>query len=246
MPLKTNLSRQAADFFAADKIAATIKMPAVSSVNLSRPSALTEQPSLDKGLLPSHKTEFFNSFTDKRKICFLVDCSGSMQGTFGRVRKELAESINSLLPEHYFSLIFFGSGRLFEFEDGLLVRASDKVKMSALAFIESIKPAGQTNAMQALQEAVRVCGGNSSVIYLLTDGFELTLQDTDRFAQQICNLLKTFAPQANVNTIGLWPQDEDFTLLKALASRTGGECVIIRENKSLAETDLQYTAGLNF
>ena len=218
----------------------------------------TEQPSLDNGLLPSHKTEFFDSFTDKRKICFLVDCSGSMQGTFGRVKKELADSINSLLPEHYFSLIFFGAGRLFEFEDGRLVRAADKAKTSAMEFVESIKPAGQTNAMQAMEEAVRVCdnGGSPSVIYLLTDGFELTSQDQDRFAQQICNLVKTFAPQASVNTIGLWPQDEDCKLLKALAARTGGECVIIKENmghhvgyptvENSADADLRYTADLKF
>jgi Mg-chelatase subunit ChlD len=172
-----------------------------------------------------------------------------MQGTFGRVKKELADSINSLLPEHYFSLIFFGAGRLFEFEDGRLVRAADKIKASAMEFIESIKPAGQTNAMQAMEAAVRVCdnGGSSpSVIYLLTDGFELTSQDQDRFAQQICNLVKTFAPQASVNTIGLWPQDEDCKLLKALASRTGGECVIITENKNSADADLRYTADLKF
>ena len=58
-------------------------------------------------LLPS-EVEMFSSNTQARKVCYVVDCSGSMQGVFERVREELRDSISSLEPDQYFYVIFFG------------------------------------------------------------------------------------------------------------------------------------------
>lgn len=180
----------------------------------------------------THRVEFFGSWTEKRKICYLVDCSGSMKGMFGRVRMKLAESIKSLLPDQYFYIIFFSGDRLFELGKGRLIRATEKSKSAAYDFIECIKPAGQTNVLAALEKAVRIRDSRRagpSVIYFLTDGFELTTEDTQGFLQNIKMLLKQFAPETKINTIGFWPQDNDREMLRKIAQLTGGEFVIIED-----------------
>ena len=91
---------------------------------------------------------FFGSFTERRKICYLVDCSGSMRGVFRRVRKELKESIGNLQRDQYFHIIFFGGGRLIEFSNGRLLRVTEKAKFSACDFIDSVEPVEQTNALE--------------------------------------------------------------------------------------------------
>jgi len=180
----------------------------------------------------SPRIEFFGSWTEQRKVCYVVDCSGSMQGMFGRVREKLTESIKNLQPDQYFNIIFFGSGRIFEFGDGRLVRATEQTKLAAYEFIKLVQPAGQTNALAALERAVQVrdsSGISPSIIYFLTDGFELTTEDAHRFNQKIANLLKRFAPTTKVNTIGFWPRSDDRQMLKTIAKQSGGECVFVAD-----------------
>ena len=191
--------------------------------------------SLPSSAISPSGIEFFGSWTDQRKVCYLVDCSGSMHGVFGRVREELAESIASLQPDHYFYIIFFGGGRLFEFGDGRLLRATPDAKSAAYDFIDSVQPAGQTNAMTAMERAVQICDGSGfspSIIYFLTDGFELTTEDTHQFIRKITNLLERFAPTTRINTIGFWPQTEDCKMLKIIAKQSGGEFVFVRDGGS--------------
>jgi len=202
------------------------------------PSLAKTRPS--RGVLPlqsseilPHRIEFFGSWTDQRKICYLVDCSGSMQGLLERVRRKLKESIASLQPDQYFYIIFFGNDKLFEFGDGQLVRATEQTKSAAYNFVDSVQPAGQTNAMAALQRAVAIrdSGGiNPSVIYFLTDGFELTTQDVYKFPQQVANLLERFAPTTKINVIAFWPRSEDRKMLETITKQTGGELVLIADD----------------
>lgn len=181
------------------------------------------------GILPN-RTGFFGSWTDRRKICYLVDCSGSMQGTFSRVRSRLKESIQSLQPDQYFYIIFFGDDKLIESGNGRLLRATQKAKLSAYDFIDSVQPGGQTNAMAALERAVKIRDGSGqdpSIIYFLTDGFELTSEDAQSFLRRTANLLERFAPTAKINTIGFWPQDDDRNMLEIIARQSGGEFVFV-------------------
>ncbi|MHC4666052.1 MAG: hypothetical protein ACYS9T_08870, partial [Planctomycetota bacterium] len=82
-----------------------------------------------------HTVDFFGSLTERRKVCYVVDCSGSMQGIFREVQKKLKESVENLQPDQYFCIIFFGGDKLFEFGDGRLLRATQKTKSAAYAFI---------------------------------------------------------------------------------------------------------------
>jgi hypothetical protein len=180
----------------------------------------------------SPRIEFFGSFTDLRKVCYLVDCSGSMQGVFGRVQRKLKESISGLQADQYFYIIFFGADKLFESGGGRLLRAGEKAKSSAYDFIDSIQPAGLTNAPAALERAVQIRDGRGispSVIYFLTDGFELTAKGTQIFSQRVADLLKRFAPSTRINTIGFWPQSSDRKMLEEIARQSGGEFVLISD-----------------
>jgi hypothetical protein len=155
-----------------------------------------------------------------------------MRGIFVQVRKKLKESIGKLQPDQYFYIIFFGGGRLFEFGNDKLLRATSKTKSAACDFIDSVRPAGQTNALVALERAVQIRDGSgsaASLVYFLTDGFELTIEDEQRFSQKIANLLARFAPRTRINTIGFWPQKGDRKMLEAVAKQSGGEFVLVTD-----------------
>jgi hypothetical protein len=218
--------------FSANQIFASAKPCLQNPGNFVKLASSTGRFSASSANLP-HRIEFFGSFTDERKVCYLVDCSGSMQGIFGRVRRELAESIRGLQPDQYFSIIFFGDGKLFEFGDGRAVRATKDAKSAAYDFIDLVQPAGQTNAMAALKRAVQISDSRAespSIVYFLTDGFELTTEDTRWFSQEVAEMLMRFAPATKINTIGFWPQSDDREMLKIIAGQSGGEFVFITDD----------------
>lgn len=198
------------------------------SRNLANPSFSADGLSLAGAGAFARAIEFFGSSTDKRKVCYLVDCSGSMLGVFGRVRTKLAESIARLQPDQFFCIIFFGGDRLIEFGGGSLVRATEQAKSAAFEFIDSVEPAGQTDALTALERAVQVrdrMGMRPGAIYFLTDGFELTTEGRQRFLHKTANLLARFAPGTSINTIGFCSLREDRKILSMIAEQTGGEFV---------------------
>jgi hypothetical protein len=208
---------------------------AVRPVSKDWPSLAKSSVSMSEISLPSSADlregiEFFGSFTDERKVCYVVDCSGSMRGVFGQVQKKLSESIRNLQPDQYFYIIFFGGDRLFESGDGELLRATEEVKSAAYEFIDSIQPAGQTNALAAFERAVQICDSmaqSAAVVYFLTDGFELTTENERRFSQKVAKLLAKFAPRTKINTIGFWPQGDDCEMLRTIATQSGGDFVLI-------------------
>jgi hypothetical protein len=180
------------------------------------------------------RIEFFGSFTDQRKVCYLVDCSGSMKGVFSRVRRELTNSIQNLQLDQYFYIIFFGGDRLIEIGDGRMIRATRQAKDAAYGFIDSVRPAGKTNALAALEKAVQIrdsAEASPAVIYFLTDGFDLTTEDTHRFVQKVANLVRRFAPTTKINTIGFWTQGDDREMLETIAKQSGGEFVFITDSQ---------------
>jgi hypothetical protein len=198
--------------------------------DLAKPSVSAGGLSLAGAGAVAHMVEFFGSSTGERKVCYLVDCSGSMRGVFGQVRTKLAESIARLQPDQFFCIIFFGGDRLIEFGDGCLVRATEQAKSLAFEFIDSVEPAGQTDVLTALERAVQVrdpMGMRPAVIYFLTDGFELTTDGQQRFLQMVANLMARFAPSTSINTIGFCPIRQDREILKVMAKQTGGEFIFI-------------------
>ena len=179
--------------------------------------------------LPSNNSvssvEFFGNRSYHRKICYIVDASGSMQGIFSSVRRNLKQSIQNLQPDQFFHIIFFGSGTLLHFDGTQLLRAAPKNKTAAYTFIDDITPAGTTNAMAALTTAMHLqdsLGKAPEMIYFLTDGFELSDQQSGEFLYQLLNVRKNLAPQTEINTIGFWAQPADCRLLREIAQKCNG------------------------
>ena len=170
--------------------------------------------------------DFFGSRTDRRWICYLVDCSGSMSGMFGWVRQQLKDSISRLQQDHYFRIIFFGNDKIFEFGEDNFIRANGKNKSLAYQYIDSVGPAGGANAIAALAKAIQTGESRGQVIYLLTDGFEL-VDGNISLEEQITDLLKNNAPGTQINTIGFWPQEQDRVMLETLAQKSGGEFILV-------------------
>ena len=194
--------------------------------DLSKIAEVSEQ-------LQSAQVEFFGSKAYQQSICYVVDCSGSMKGLFGLLRRNLKQSISNLQADQYFYVIFFGDGKIFELASGQMIRASNSAKSKAYEFIDSIKSKGKTNAFTALKRAVKIrdhCQKSPGVIYFLTDGFELAEDSVNVFISQTNTLLKKFAPQTRVNTIGFWVHRDDGKILKAIADKAGGESVFINED----------------
>lgn len=188
----------------------------------------------------SRKSDFFGSRTSRRRICYLVDCSGSMSGMFGWVQQQLRQSIENLEQDQYFYIIFFGNDRIFKFGDGKLVRASNKNKQAAFKFIDSVQPAGKADAFSALRSAIQTrdaAGSAPSLVYFLTDGFELAAENSNLSEQQITSYLKVYAPSIQFNTIGFWPQEQDRKVLEAMARESGGQFIIITDEYEKNDED---------
>lgn len=188
---------------------------------------------IEGGLLPgkfesSPLTEFFGSSTNLRKICYVVDASGSMQGRLGMVRRQLKDSIGKLEADQYFYIIFFRGDGLVESGNGVLVRATSKAKSRAYAFIDSIRFEGPTNAVNAIKRSmmIRDSGGQSAQqIYFLSDGFDFESEETPDFVGMVGNMRKRLAPLVRINTIGIWVERQDEKILRAIATDSGGAFV---------------------
>jgi hypothetical protein len=191
-------------------------------------SEISEQ--LEGGLLAgqfetSPATEFFGSTTHLRKICYVVDASGSMQGRLGMVRRNLKGSLAKLEADQYFYVIFFRGDGLVESGNGLLARASSRAKTKAYEFIDGIRFEGPTNAVNAIERAMMIrdsSGQSVQQIYFLSDGFDFTGDDSTDFASMIKKMRKRLAPAVRINTIGVWVEQQDEEILREIAAGSGG------------------------
>ncbi|MHC4221189.1 MAG: vWA domain-containing protein, partial [Planctomycetota bacterium] len=103
---------------------------------------------------------------------------------------------------------------------------------SAHKLINSVEPKGKTNALAAIEKALRIRDNNANapaVIYFLTDGFELAGLEGRQFTSEVAELLKKFAPTSKINTIGFWPQRSDRDILSTIALQSNGRAVFITE-----------------
>lgn len=198
--------------------------PPVAAVEAAAPAV---EPSPN-----GHEVEFFGQKSVVQRICYVVDCSGSMYGQMYRVKAQLKQSIMNLDTRQAFCVVFFMDGRqVLMTGSGRLETATVGAKSQALELIEKIKPAGSTDAAHAIECAMRLRDeddGYPEIIYFLTDGFDLEYGGSNRFARNICGLRRTLAPTAVVHTIGFWPQQQDKQMLQTLAQNTGGEYIEVQ------------------
>ena len=186
---------------------------------------------MPEGVAGGDVTEFFGSSTRKRRIVYVVDVSGSMHGMLADVRERLRDSIDSLKPDNYFYMLFFGGDMILDSGEGDFVRASSNAKRKAFSLIDSIKAGGVTNADEAILRALRVInrsGQSNGQIYFLSDGFDLDQGQSNKFCDSVEKLRKSLAPSVRISTIGFWMDDDDREILAKMAKQSGGEFVHVQ------------------
>jgi Mg-chelatase subunit ChlD len=177
------------------------------------------------------EVEFFGSSLSERKVCFVVDASGSMLPFFPTVRSHLAASIQGLQPDQYFGVILFNN-KLYECTPATLTRASNSAKTSAVSFVSNVQAAGPTSPLAAIERAMKcrdASGDAPGVIYFLTDGFDMAPGATDDLPSAVEALRKKLAPATKITTIGFMTQPRDSLALQKMAKASGGTYVSVTE-----------------
>jgi len=114
--------------------------------------AIEDKAAADK----SSTVSFFGNVASGRKVCFVVDCSGSMLGFFSQVEEKLVEVITSLQQDNFYGIVVFNGENILEVEPKKLLRASERGKELAFEFMKSIgTPAGRPDAMGAVSAIAR-------------------------------------------------------------------------------------------
>lgn len=174
----------------------------------------------------ANEVEFFGQKSIVQRVCYVVDCSGSMYGRMYLVKEQLRQSILKLTSEQAFSILFFKDGQQVVMSgSGRLEKATALAKSQALNLIASVRPEGTTDALHALEMAMRLKGpdGQSAeVFYFLTDGFDLDAAGSQDFLETAQGLRRKLAPRAALHTIAFSSQAQDRRLLETLAESTGG------------------------
>jgi len=119
--------------------------------------------------------------TAAKKICFVVDHSGSMVIAFEYVRKELLKAIKHLSPAQSFHIIFYADSQPTPLPNGHLRRATVDNRNQGAHFVSQIKTGTfrglNDQPWQGLAKAIEMAimpNDNSiakpDLIYILTDG----------------------------------------------------------------------------
>jgi len=177
------------------------------------------------------EVEFFGQKSIVQRVCYVVDCSGSMYGRMYLVKDQLKKSILKLNSRQAFSVVFFMEGQTILTSGGdTLAPATAGAKSTALELIESVRPSGSTDAGHALEAAMQLkdaSGKGAEVIYFLTDGFDLDSASSRLFVEKVNRLRSKYAWAAVLHTIGFDAQLGDRQMLRHLAQNTGGAFIEI-------------------
>lgn len=163
-------------------------------------------------------TAFFGARENADSFAYVIDCSGSMatHDAIGLAKRELLASLGQLPPDARFGIIFYTT-KFTVFPDGsgrpALMRATSENKERVRARLNQIRPDEGTDPRPAVERALAL---KPEVIFLLTDGQELSYKDVD--------LLKASRGSTRIHTIdfgGASPAPETAPL-RRLAALTGG------------------------
>ncbi len=150
------------------------------------------------------------------------------------VKAELIRTILALPPEARFDIVAFSDDAAFW--RGSQVKATDRAKKAATAFVRGLKPAGGTNVYAALKAAFGKLKQDTphyshdrdpDTVFLLSDGLPTLGEITDpaKLLELITRLNRV--RQVTIHTIGVGRKGEPF--LKPLALRNRGKYVLIAE-----------------
>jgi hypothetical protein len=168
---------------------------------------------LGEGPWPSTMRGFFGIDLPEEisSAVFVIDRSGSMTDTIDYVKFGLKMSIGELSEETEFHVLFYSSGPPVEMSVRGLVPATERNKMMAYEFIDSVTAEGETDPCEALRRAF-AC--KPDVICLLTDG---------EFDKSVPGLVKSLNAdgKVKVHTVAFLYRQGERELQKIAAQNNG-------------------------
>lgn len=173
------------------------------------------------------------------RICYVIDCSGSMVMAFDYVRGEVQQAVAALNPSQYFHVIFFAGGDPVQPMPPALRRASLHERKAAIDFVDNIQLADVSTsaaAWQAVVKALEVAftvrsGGDlpPQTIYFFTDG-EF---DHGRVGLFVAQIQQRLASPVNVNVIACGSRDNE-PFLQRLAANHQGRYIFLSDEQLAA------------
>ncbi|MBI3679664.1 MAG: VWA domain-containing protein [Acidobacteria bacterium] len=182
-------------------------------------------------IVPS--TSFGEKPKGARRVVFVLDRSGSMQGLpMEQARKAIEACLGALSAEDSFGLVAFGDQT--EHFQTRLSPATRENRDAARAFLASLQARGGTELAPAVEEAAGL-GGTGSDLFILTDG---QVYGTEQI------LARARAVGVRLHCLGIGSASQD-RFLALLARQTGGvsRFVTATERVDMPAVDLFASLG---
>jgi uncharacterized protein with von Willebrand factor type A (vWA) domain len=163
---------------------------------------------------------FFGAKSRAEDVAYVIDCSASLKGSFGDIRREMLRSIGALGEGQRFHIILFADGRTLETRPRRLTEPTRGAKAAAAKFLSRVRPSGRTEPVVALSRAfsvLRAGGRKSRLICLLTDG---AFPDGERVMRTIRRLNPR--DSVRINTYLYGRSDGGAGTLRRIARESGG------------------------
>jgi Ca-activated chloride channel family protein len=186
-------------------------------------------------LLASPRDEVREAEIIGKRVAFVVDTSGSMEGTkMQSVKAALDQVLTKLGEDDLFSIVHFG-GYAEAWKDKMVSASSSNVA-EARKFVAGLEPLGGTNIQEALDLAFSTASGSSKaplMVVFLTDG-RPTVGDTDT-----ASLVKLVEKQraekaARLFVLGVG-DDLNAVLLDKMAAQNGGSALYLKDSAALKD-----------
>lgn len=163
-----------------------------------------------------------------RKVCFVLDRSGSMQGSpISSACLALKACLSALRPMDEFGIVRFSNKP--EDMTSHMVEASDYYRRIAHSFLDETTASGGTHLARALGKAVEILGNPRGDIFLITDG---QVFETGPIVEQ-CS-----ASGARIHVLGIGEASQD-RFLESLSRRTNGVSRMVSVSEDVAEDALE-------
>lgn len=167
-------------------------------------------------------TAFGQPKKTSRRVVFLLDRSGSMEGSPIKQARNVVEScLRKLSSGDQFGIVAFDSDAE-RFRDTMLLATGDNVD-EACTFVTQIEARGGTEIASAIEAAAQLLGESAGEIFVITDGQVFGTVDILRQARK-CEI--------RLFCLGIGSASQD-RFLELLARQTGGICRFVMPSERI-------------
>lgn len=158
-----------------------------------------------------------------RRVCFLMDASGSMDGQrINQAKLAFVACLTALEDTDEFGLLAFGS-TVERFKTGML-RATDENRRASAGWLKNLRSLGGTEMEAAIDAAIKIIGAEEGDIFMMTDG---EVYQTSRIIE------KCASRGIRIHVLGIGVCAEG-RFLASLARKTGGVSEMVNTDEDVA------------